>query len=192
MLVLHRFILFACPTVIAFVLSLPGVLVAQSSPDTTSGGAFIPGPVAAWASAGVGPGKVGEQRSDPIAGVARATVSVGPWVLAYRSTDVGPFFGTGDGVRESSLLAGMRTGGHRLFATAEAGFSGATWYHSGGIDSGGYRTSAPREVALAYDVSLHANAIVPGIALSVFGDLGPGKSSYSAFTLSVELGWFGQ
>ncbi len=33
---------------------------------------------------------------------------------------------------------------------------------------------------------------VPGIALSMFGELDPSKSMYSAFTISVELGGFGR
>lgn len=90
------------------------------------------------------------------------------------------------------MLTGMRTGGHRVFASGVVGYSRAKPYQDGGIDGGGRRTYAPSESALAYDVSLHGNVYVPGVALSLSGDIGSSRSTYTALTLSVELGWFGR
>ena len=125
-----------------------------------------------------------------VAGALRASVSAGPWLVTYRDSDVGPFISAGSGVRDRSLLAGVRSNGHRAFATAAVGFASAQPYHQS--DNQSTPDLAPSVGALAYEVSLHANAYVPGLAVSMFGALGPRTSKYSAFTLSLELGWFGR
>ncbi|MDQ2665471.1 MAG: hypothetical protein M3Z05_05630 [Gemmatimonadota bacterium] len=183
----------ACGNILllALILATPASCLAQVVEETAAGEANWSESLAAWASAGLGPGKIDVPNGNGITAVVRATASVGPWLATYRSGDIGAFISAGSGVRDSGVLAGMRTGGHRVFASAALGYARATPYHQS--DGGSrYPTYAPSVAALAYELTLHANAFVPGLALSLFGDLGPAESSYSAFTMSVELGWFGR
>lgn len=190
--------MFSQPCVIAFgrialltvVLVMPRATAAQSASDTTTIARRWREPVAAWGSVGLGTGNTQAQGGGGVAGVVRGNVSIGPWLVTYRGSDVGPFISAGSGVRDAGILAGMRTGGHRLFGSAALGYARANPYHQS--DNSSYATVAPSVGALAYDFTLHANAYVPGIALSMSGDIGPSNSTYSAFTLSVELGWFGR
>jgi hypothetical protein len=132
--------------------------------------------VAAWGSVGLGPGNTRTYGESLVAGVLRANLSVGPWLLTYRNSDIGPLMDVGPRIRDKALLAGVRTGGHRLFA-------------SGAI---GYARAAPYDLdVLAYDATLHANAYVVGLALSLSGGIGPSRATYTAVTLGVEAGWFG-
>ena len=166
------------------------VVAAQSATDSTTPTTNWHPPVAAWGSVGLGPGRTQEAPGGGVAGVVRANVSVGPWLLMYRANDVGPFISAGSGVRDAGILAGMRTGGHRLFGSAALGYARANSYHQS--DNSSYPDVAPSVGALAYDFALHANAYVAGLALSFYGDIGPSHTTYSAFTLSLELGWFGR
>ena len=191
MFVPYRCLASACLALVALIAALPRFADAQSTPPPQITADRWQDDLAGWVSVGLGPAKAGSQASGLLAGVARGNVSAGPLLLTYRASDVGPFLGSGRGVREGGVLAGVRSRGHRVFATAAVGYSRARGYYQGGMDSGGYRVQDASVGALAYELSLHANAYVPGLAVSMFGDVGPGKSSYSAFTISVELGWFG-
>lgn len=175
---------------LAFVLAIPRALPAQSAADGASSTVGAHPLVAVWASAGLGPGSTQERGGGDVAGVVRANVSVGPWLITYRGGDVGPFMTAGGGVRDAGILVGARTGGHRLFASAALGYARANAYHQS--DNSSYPDVAPSVGALAYDFTMHANAYVPGIALSFYGDVGPSHATYSAFTISAELGWFGR
>jgi hypothetical protein len=124
-----------------------------------------------------------------IGGVLRETISVGPALIMARQSDFGPFIGAGSGVQERGLLLGARTGGRRLFATGALGYVRANPYHQS--DNNSNTDVQPSVGALGYDVTVHANAIVVGLALALSGNIGPSKSSYSAITLNVEAGWFG-
>lgn len=169
-------------------LVVPRDAAAQLTADTTS----VPIPwrsVAAWGSLALGTGETRAQGGGGVAGIACANVSVGPWLLTYRNSDVGPFISAGSGVRDKGILAGMRTGGHRLFGSAALGYARANPYHQS--DNSSYATVAPSVGVLAYDATLHANAYVAGIALSLSGAIGPSHTAYSAFTVGVEAGWFG-
>lgn len=167
-------------------LAAPQVIGAQSLRDTTA----IATRVAAWGSVALGTGDTRAQGgSGGLAGVVRANVSVGPWLVTYRGSDVGPFISAGSGVRDAGILAGMRSGGHRLFGSAAIGYARANAYHQS--DNASYPDVAPSVGVLAYDATLHANAYVAGIALSMSGAVGPSHTTYSAFTVGVELGWFG-
>lgn len=122
----------------------------------------------------------------------RANVSVGPLLLTYRTSDLGPPFGNGGtGVRDQAILAGLRTGGHRAFGSAALGYARAEQYETGGA-----QCSAPQACthagAMAVDLSLHVNWLVPGLAVSYSGTVGPAPVAYSAYTLALELGWFGR
>lgn len=191
MLTQSRVIARGSSLLLALVVTMPVTCLAQSATETVANEAIWPDNLTAWASVGLGTGNTGAvDGSSDIAGVLRATASVGPWLATYRTGDIGPFISAGSGVRDNGVLAGMRTGGHRIFASAAVGYARATPYHQS--DNSSYPTIAPSVGALAYELTLHANAVVPGLALSMFGDIGPARSSYSAFTVSVELGWFGR
>ena len=144
-------------------------------------------PVAAWGSVGLGPGNPPDHRSG-VAGIVRANASAGPFLLGYRYTDAGPFISAGSGVREKGVLAGVRTGGHRLFGSAALGYARSTPYYQS--DNNG-PTDSPSAGVLAYDATVHANAYVVGLALSLSGGIGRSNVTYSAVTLSLEAGWFG-
>ena len=59
-------------------------------------------------------------------------------------------------------------------------------------DAGVPRKVSPSVAALAYDYTVHANAVKAGVAASLSGLVGPSGVTYTAFTLTVELGWFGR
>lgn len=110
-------------------------------------------------------------------------------MVTYRAVDVGPFIAAGDGVHDNALLAGVRSGGKRLFASAQLGYANAHAYHKSDSD---VSVDQPSDNMLAYDATLHADALYGGLAASIAGALGPARSSYVTFTLSAELGWFGR
>lgn len=186
----HRFIALGTVVLLSLVLATPRVMSAQCASDDVPSAAGAHPLVAAWGSAGLGPGSTQVRGGGGIAGVVRANVSVGPWLLTYRGGDVGPFISAGSGVRDAGILVGARTGGHRLFGSAALGYARANPYSQS--DNASYPNITPSVGVLAYDFILHANAYVPGIALSFSGDIGPSRTTYSAFTLSAELGWFGR
>ena len=171
---------------VAFVVVLPRSVLAQSSPDSASWYSSV----AAWGSGGIGAGSTQDPLGGGVAAVARGAVSVGPLLLMYRASDVGPFISAGSGVRSAAVLAGVRTRGHRVFESAALGYARASPYHQS--DNSSYPTVAPSVTVLAYDVSFHVNAVVAGLALSISGDVGPQHSTNSVVTLSLELGWFGR
>ena len=147
--------------------------------------------VTAWASAGFGEARIRGSNGSPIAVALRASASISDVVVMARFAEVGPFLVGGDGVDDAALLVGVRSGGHRLFATATVGYSRVTPYHGGGID-GPARTTGLSQDALAYDLGIHANLLIPGLSLGLSGDLGPPRIAYTAIVLSMELGWFGK
>lgn len=153
------------------------------SPADTSGTALV----AAWASLGLG-GATGSAHG--IGAVLAGNLSAGPALLTYRISDFGPFLAAGAGTRDNALLVGGRTPGHRLFASAAVGYAVATPYHQQCDECG--TTSDPKLGAVAYDVRLHANLLVPGVALSWAGAVGAPRVTYSSVTLALELGWFGR
>jgi hypothetical protein len=115
---------------------------------------------------------------------------VGPLLLAYRGSDVGPLIAAGPGVHGDAALLGVRAGGRRVFGSAALGYARATSYHQ--CDQCGVTRVDPSVGVLAYDVTGHANYIVPGIAASFSGNIGPSRAAYSAITFELELGWFGK
>jgi hypothetical protein len=176
----------ALGNVFVLVFAFPRLALSQHGPDVPAHHQGYQPLVAAWVSAGVGTGGVQVQNGgSSVAGVARVSASVGPWLLTYRASDVGPFMSAGSGVRDAGILAGVRTSGHRAFASAALGYARANPYHSND-------PSEPSVGVMAYDVAVHANAFVPGIALAFSGDVGPSRATYVAVTLSAELGWFGR
>lgn len=147
-------------------------------------------PIAAWASVGLGSGHVHAEPNGMLTGVIRANMSVGSLLLTYRGSDLGPFISAGTGVRDEAVLVGARTGGRRLFGSVALGYARATPYHQ--CDQCGVTTVDPGVGVLAYDVTMHANVIVPGIAAAFSGNIGPSRARYSAITVGLELGWFGR
>lgn len=141
--------------------------------------------VTAWISAGLGTANI-----PGVVAVLREAISVGPALLMVRQADIDPFIGAGSGVRERGLLVGARTGGRRLFATAALGYVRANPYHQS--DNSSYPVVQPSVAAVGYDATLHANAILLGLALGLSGNIGSSNTSYAALTLSVEAGWFGR
>ena len=146
-------------------------------------------PVAVWASLELGQGHVSGVPNGINAAILRGNVSVGPWLLTYRGSEVGPLLGTGDGVREDGALIGLRTRGHRLFASAALGYEGASTYHL--CDGCSMQRVNPRVGALAYDLVAHANFVFGGVSGSFSGSVGPSGVTHSALTVGFELGWFG-
>jgi hypothetical protein len=140
--------------------------------------------IAAWASVGLG------STSRGVAGQVRETISAGPLLVMLRQSDDGPFISAGAGVKNHDILVGVRSGGHRLFASAALGYGSAEWYHQG--DQCTCYTTRHAVAVATYDVTLHANAFVPGLSAGFSGNLGARDVSYSAFMLSLELGWFGR
>jgi hypothetical protein len=170
--------------------AVPHVALAQSAVDSSEVVPHASRAIAAWASVGFGPGQVHGSGSGALAGEIRVNVSVGSLLLMYRGSDVGPFIGAGDGVRDDAALLGVRAGGRRLFGSASLGYARAAHYHA--CDGCGAPYVDSGVGVLAYDVTGHANYIVPGIAVSLSGDLGPSRAAYSALTVGLELGWFGK
>lgn len=167
----------------------PRLLAAQASVDTLAPPVHIPG-IALWGSAGFGNAHVASIPAGQGAAIAKINLSVGPALLAFRTSDAGPFYpGGGDGVRDSGLLGGVRTGGRRLFGSAALGFGNASHYHE--CDGCGHGNVEPSVGVMVYDVTAHANLLVIGAAASFSGITGPERVRYSVFTLGLEAGWFG-
>lgn len=138
-----------------------------------------------------GPGSVSGSASGLVAGVLKTTVSVGSLMLSIRTSDVTGIFTGPRGVREAAMLAGVRTGGRRAFASAALGLSRAQEAHGVGLDCGPSR-DCPYRTAVAFDLGVHANLLVPGVHAAFTGVAGPSKVSYTAVVVGLELGWFGQ
>jgi hypothetical protein len=166
----------------------PRLLTAQSSADSSASHVHVPS-MALWGSLGLGSGGVAPNSTAGLAGIAKINLSVGPVMLCFRTTDVGPFISAGDGVRDNGLLGGVRSRGRRMFASAALGFANASHYHQS--DQNGPEL-APSAGVLAYDVTAHANLLVLGAAVSFSGNLGPAPTRYSAVTVGLEVGWFGR
>ena len=162
---------------------------AQTLSDTTTSGAPSRWPITAWASAGVGLGRVASQEGNALAMVERANLSAGTVLLTYRRSDVHPPL-SGDGVRDTGFLVGVRSRGRRLFAAPAIGYVEARPSHR--CDCGDPRQFGPSVGAFAYDLTLHANAKVLGVALPLSGVAGPRRVRYLAGTIAVEAGWFGE
>jgi hypothetical protein len=178
-------------TLACFVLggTFPRLVTAQSSADTSGSPAPFRPRVALWGSIGLGSGGVPPNSTSELAGIMKGNLSVGPVVLSFRTSDVGPFIAAGDGVRDNGLLGGVRTGGRRLFGSAALGFANASHYHQ--CDQCGVTMAEPSVGAMVYDVTAHANLLVLGVAASFSGIMGPARVRYSAFTVGLEAGWFG-
>jgi hypothetical protein len=106
-----------------------------------------------------------------------------------RQSEFGPFMGSGSGVQERGVLLGARSGGRRLFATGALGYVRANPYHQS--DNSSDADVQPSVAAVGYDVTVHANAILVGLAFGLSGNIGSSNTSYAAVTLSLEAGWFG-
>lgn len=161
---------------------------AQSPADTTSSAWTKSWPVAAWVSGGLGVGFIDASPDNQIAQIVRVNVSAGPLLLTYRQSDAGPFE-SGDGVRDGAMLVGVRSSGRRLFAAGALGYAEARPYHR--CECSGGPEFERQAHGLAYDVTLHANAVIPGVAVSFSGVTLAPRARYMAFTLALELGWFG-
>ena len=170
------------------VAQVPGAVTQRVLSDSAARDDYFPR-VAAWVSLGLGSGTV-----SGLAVVARANVSVGLVLVSYRLSDIEPFFDAGGGVQDAAVLVGLRTRDLRFFQTASLGYARANPVRDPVPfnDSGTPRTVGSSVAALAYDYTVHANAVIPGVAGSVSGIIGPSRVSYGAFTITVELGWFGR
>jgi hypothetical protein len=175
--------------VVALIAASPRALRAQYSDEADSSMTFRP-PIAAWASLGLGSGQIHGVNSGSLAVTVRGNVSAGPLLLTYRGSDIGPFPGYGQGVREDGVLVGVRTGGHHLFVSSALGYTAVGPYQS--CDACGAERVSPRVSALAYDLMAHAAYIVAGLDVSLSGAIGPSRVTYSAFTVGLELGWLGR
>ena len=142
-----------------------------------------------WDSMGSGNAHLPSISRSQVAFVGKMNLSVGPVVLSYRNSDAGPFIGGGDGVRDSGLLGGVRTGGRRIFGAAALGFANANHYHK--CDGCDPTRVGPSAGVMVYDVTAHANLLVIGAAASFSGIVGPERVKYSVLTLELEAGWFG-
>ena len=137
----------------------------------------------AWLSGGIGGGRIGA------AGIYRESISLGPLLLMARQSDIGPVSNAGSGVQDRAALVGLRTTGHRAFASAAVGYASATSYSQS--EQCGCRNTGTPNAALAYDLGLHVNNVIPGLAVSVSGTAGNYTVRSSMVTVSIELGWFG-
>ena len=91
------------------------------------------------------------------------------------------------GVQDYAALAGVRSRGDHLIVTSAAGFAVATPI---GGDNGLNSLHPDRQLAVAYDVSAHADRRFGGIAFSLSGVVGPARVRYVALSLDAELGRF--
>ena len=163
---------------------------AQKASETSPAGGPAEEPFAIWGSLGLGQGNVSGASIAGLAAVFHANVSAGRWLLSYRDSDVGPMFGSGDGVRDGAVLVGMRTSNHRLFGSAMLGYGTASHYRRRGENASEPELVDPRVGVLAYDAAVHANYRIIGLALGLSGNAAPARVAYSAVTLGLELGWF--
>ena len=145
-----------------------------------------------WATLSLGGSKVAGNRDAVLAAALRGTASYNRAILEIRVTDAGPFLQSGNGVSEAAALAGFRTMGRRLFATAALGYGSVVPYHQCGIDGCARSDTGPRSGTLAYDFGLHANLVFAGVGAGLWGTVGPSGYAYTAVGLSAELGWFGR
>lgn len=165
--------------------STPSRAAAQSSADDRT--------VAVWISAAFGPGSLSGATSSQLAGVARANVSVGPWVASLRGAEIGPIFGTGDGISETAVLVGLRSEGRRTFVSAALGYAVATPNATASATAAGAPTwTGGGSSVLAFDLTAHANARIVGVVASLSGSAGPSHVRHTELTAGLELGWFGQ
>lgn len=176
---------------LAIVLGAAPVQLHAQLPGDDSAAARASQPVAVWGSVALGSGTVAGSTTNLLAGALRANVSIGRVLLTYRNTDIGPLFSSGPGVRDDAFMIGARTAGRRFFAAAALGYDSASPYHQ---SCGDCSASSPGSSSsgLAYDLSLHANAVIPGLAVSLAGVAGPAQVRYTSFSVGVELGWFGR
>jgi hypothetical protein len=87
------------------------------------------------------------------------------------------------------MLVGVRSSGRRAFAAAALGYAEARPYRRCECSTG--PDPRPQVHGLAYDITLHANAVVPGVAVSFSGIARAPRANYQAVSLALELGWFG-
>jgi hypothetical protein len=168
---------------VALLLGTPHVVLSQTAADT----ATSDWPVAAWASGSLGVGSVENQDDGVLAQALRLTMSIGPLLFTYRKTDNGPW-GSGDGVREGAILAGVRSPRRRVFVAGALGYGEARPTHR---SEGGGSDRGPQVHGLAYDLTVHANAVVPGVAVVLAGITRAPTVNCFTVSLALELGWFG-
>lgn len=77
-----------------------------------------------------------------------------------------------------------------MFGAAAVGVASVAPCHKCDCDEA--QTAPPRKYALACDLSAHVNVPVVGFAFGFVGAMGPAQATYQAFTVSLELGWFGR
>jgi hypothetical protein len=181
-----RWLAFTC---FALVGTSPRLLTAQSSADASRAPVHLPS-VGLWGSFGLGNGQLARSSTSQFTAIGKVNLSVGPAMLSFRTSDIGPFIAAGDGVRDNGLLGGVRTGWRHLFGSAALGFANASHYHE--CDQCGVTDVSPSVGVMVYDVTAHANLFVLGVAASFSGIVGPERVRYSAFTVGLEAGWFGR
>lgn len=172
---------------LAVVALCPATALAQAPGDSTGTTGHSHPRIAGWISLGLGGG---QGKSGGFGVVAAGNASIGALLLTYRESDFGPFIAAGDGVRDHAVLVGVRSRWPRLFASAALGYGEASQYHQ--CDQCGVTTVDPAVSVMAYDVRLHANYFVPGLAISWSGVSGPARVRYDGITVALELGWFGR
>jgi hypothetical protein len=118
-----------------------------------------------------------------------AAASYGILVGMVRAADTEQwnFEAPARGVQDYAVLAGVRSRGERLFMVGAVGLAQATPVE----DIGVFGAPNPRRLALAFDLSAHADYTVGGLSLALAGTLGPPKVNCLAVSLGAELGWFG-
>jgi len=150
-----------------------------------------PVPVTGWASVGLGSGQVGNSSSTSLlSGTLRISLARGPLMVTYRDNDIGPLFSSGEDVRDTGVLIGGRTSGQRAFFSGTIGYAQARSSHQ--CENCGSSRSTGSNGVLAYDIMAHVNYIIPGLAVSLSGAMGPSNVAYHTVGLNVEMGWFGQ
>jgi hypothetical protein len=123
-----------------------------------------------------------------IAVVTTASYRVGFGMLRVAYNERFSFETPDSGVQDYAALAGVRSRGDRLFVTGAAGLALATPI---GGSNDLYSLHPDRHIAIAYDLSTHADRRIGGLALALSGVVGPATVTYVALSLHAELGWFG-
>jgi hypothetical protein len=166
---------------------------AQDSTAATPA-AQAPRPVLVWLSGGLGPAYY--RNSDAIALRGSVSFSYGRAVLVARATDAFDGIDGYTSTKESSVLGGLRVGGPHLYLITAVGAAKVRW-EDNSCSSFSCGPGVPPvdeldRMGMAYDVGVHLGKWIAGLAVNLSGVTGPSRGRLTAFTVSIELGWFGR